>query len=823
VQNDQAFNSLQSSRHFGSSSKIKRNFPGMIVWTAWMAGTSPAMTAARGVLFFSEPGVPQLFQEEGSAPHHSCISLKSLDMSERHEAQDLVADVLVPVAVDQAYSYRVPRALELAVGDIVEVPLGTRMTIGVVWDLRQSRSGSNLKAIEQRIDLPSLPEALRHFVDWVANWTLSPRGMVLRMGLRAPFAATPERARIGVRLAGPPPARMTAARARVLAAAAGGLAFSKAALAEAAGCSVGVVDSLVDEGTLEAIALAAEPVALPCDPDFAPARLEEDQAKAAAMLAAAVAKGGFCVNLLEGVTGSGKTEVYFEAIAAALRSGRQALILMPEIALTTQFLDRFAARFGTRPAEWHSAVGARKRARIWTGVATGDVKVVAGARSALFLPFTDLASIIVDEEHDAAYKQDDGVSYHARDMAVIRGRIEKAAVVLASATPSIESRVNAEQGRYGHVTLASRYGGHKLPTLAAIDLRRDGAPRGKWVSPKLSAAIGGSLARGEQSLLFLNRRGYAPLTLCRACGHRFQCPNCTAWLVEHRFRRALVCHHCGHVERRQDVCPECETPDQLSACGPGIERLAEEVAELWPDARCLVLSSDFPGGTERLRRELDDIAKGACDIIIGTQLVAKGHNFPLLSVVGVIDADVGLSTGDPRAAERTFQLLQQVSGRAGRFGRDGQAFMQTWQPEHPVIRALLSGDAERFYREETEQRRRAGLPPYGRLAALIVSGKDRPSAETHARALVRAAHALPPSDKWRLAALGGLPDEGDISLLGPAEAPIAVVRGRHRFRLLVRAPRSADLQGFLRAMLGTAPPERGGVRVDVDVDPQNFL
>jgi primosomal protein N' (replication factor Y) len=457
------------------------------------------------------------------------------------------------------------------------------------------------------------------------------------------------------------------------------------------------------------------------------------------------------------------------------------------------------------------------------GVATGEVKVVAGARSALFLPFTDLATLIVDEEHEAAYKQDDGVSYHARDMAVVRGRIEKAAVVLASATPSIETRVNAEQGRYKHVKLASRFAGRAMPDLAAVDLRREAAPRGKWISPRLASATEETLSRGEQALLFLNRRGYAPLTLCRACGHRFQCPNCTAWLVEHRFRKALVCHHCGHIERRSEICPECETPDSLTACGPGIERLAEEVAELFPDVRTLVLSSDFPGGTERLRRELDDIAQGACDIIIGTQLVAKGHNFPLLSLVGVIDADVGLSSGDPRAAERTFQLLQQVTGRAGRFDKAGRALVQTWQPEHPVIKALLSGSAERFYAEETEQRLHAGLPPFGRLAALIVSGKDRASAEAHARALVNAAHALPQTEKWILAAAGGIPRDDEIMLLGPAEAPIAVIRGRHRFRLLVRAPRSADLQGFLRAMLGTAPAERGGVRVVVDVDPQSFL
>ena len=733
-----------------------------------------------------------------------------------------VADVLVPVAVDIAYSYKIPPGMVLAAGDFVTVPLGPRETTGVVWALRQA-SGDNLKAVMARRDLTALPEPLRLFIDWLARWTLSPRGMVLRMGVRAPDNAGPEPVRLGLRRAGPPPNRLTPARQRVLNALPGDGPIGKSALAEAAACSASVIDGLVDEGTLETFALPPEPVALPPDADFAPPALEAAQAAAAQTLVAAVDTQAFGVTLLEGVTGSGKTEVYFEAVAAALRHGGQALILMPEIALTTQFLQRFAARFGARPAEWHSGVPARKKARLWHGVASGEIKVVAGARSALFLPFAKLNLIIVDEEHEAAYKQDDGVSYHARDMAVVRGRLEAACVILATATPSIETRVNAEQGRYAHVKLATRYASRPMPGLAAIDLRVAAPAKGRWLSPRLIGSVAQTIGRGEQALLFLNRRGYAPLTLCKSCGHRFQCPNCTAWLVEHRFRRALVCHHCGHIERRHDMCPECEAVDSLTPCGPGVERLAEEAAALFPDARTLVLSSDFPGGTERLREELAAIAAGAFDLVIGTQLVAKGHHFPALTLVGVVDADVGLSSGDPRAAERTFQLLQQVTGRAGRGDRPGQGLLQTWQPEHPVIQALLSGDAERFYAEETSSRRNAGLPPFGRLAALIVAGADRASSEAHARALARAAHHLPASDRWRIAPAGGLPGDDEIVVLGPAEAPIAVVRGRHRFRLLVKAPRSADLQGFLRAMLAAAPPERGGVRVMVDVDPQSFM
>ncbi|MBK9081279.1 MAG: primosomal protein N' [Rhizobiales bacterium] len=736
-----------------------------------------------------------------------------------------LVDVLTPVAVDTAWSYRVPPGLDLAPGDFVDVPLGTRETTGVVWKVERldGAGRNNLKLVTGKRDLPPLSANLRRFVDWIASWTLAPRGLVLRMATRAPEAAGPEPVRMGVRLAGPPPARMTPARARVLTAAQEGFAKPKSALAAEAGCSTGVIDGLIDEGALEAVALPPDSVAQALDPDHAAFALEEAQRRAADELRARVAERAFSVSLLDGVTGSGKTEVYFEAIAQAIREGRQTLVMLPEIALTAQFLDRFSARFGARPAEWHSGVAQRKRARIWQGVADGSVKVVAGARSTLFLPFADLGLVVVDEEHEGAYKQEDGVAYHARDMAVVRARIEGAACALASATPSIETRVNALSGRYRHLVLPARVGGRALPELAAVDLRREAAPRGQWLSPRLVRAVEETVANGEQALLFLNRRGYAPLTLCRACGHRFQCPNCTAWLVDHRFRRALVCHHCGHIERRPNECPVCEEVDSLTACGPGVERLAEEVATRFPQARAVVLSSDFPGGTERLKRELEEVARGAFDIVIGTQLVAKGHNFPRLTLTGVVDADVGLSNGDPRAAERTFQLLQQVTGRAGRGDRPGRGLLQTWQPDHPVMRALLSGDAERFYAEETEARERAGLPPFGRLAALIVSGDDRASAEAHARALARAAHELPPASRWRVAALSSLPAPDEIVVLGPAEAPIAVVRGRHRFRLLARAPKSADLQDFLRAWLAAAPKPRGGVRVDVDVEPTSFF
>ena len=719
-----------------------------------------------------------------------------------------VADILIPLALDTAYSYAVPPGLTLAAGDVVQVPLGPRETIGVVWGVEERASGGNLRPVTGRIEAPPLSEPLRKLVDWLARYTLAPKGSALAMALRLPDeAAQRESSRVGVRASGRAPSRPTAARSKVLAVAADGAVRGKSALAKEAGVSLGVVDGLIDDGALEAVALVPEPVALPPDPDHPRVPLSEAQGEAARDLIAAPSPtetGG--TILLEGVTGSGKTEVYFEAVADCVRGGRQALVLMPEIALTAQFLDRFAARFGVRPATWHSGIGGKRRERIRAGVASGEVSVVVGARSALFLPFARLGLIVVDEEHESAYKQEDGVHYHARDMAVVRGRLEGCPVVLASATPSIESRVNAQSGRYRHVSLPGRFGGRPLPDIAAIDMRLDKPERGRFLSPPMVAAVKATLAAGEQALLFLNRRGYAPLTLCRACGHRYQCRNCSTWLVEHRFRRALVCHQCGYAQPKPEACTECGAFDHLTPCGPGVERIAEETAELFPDRRIVVLSSDFPGGAERLRQELETVAAGECDIVIGTQLVAKGHNFPHLTLVGVLDADIGLTTGDPRAAERTFQLLQQVTGRAGRGERPGRALVQTYQPDHPVIAALLSGDAERFYEEEIAAREAAGLPPFGRLAALIVSGEEREKAEAHGQALARAADPPP-----------------GVMVLGPAEAPLALVRGRWRFRLLVKTERGVDVQSYLRDWLARGPKPRGNLKVAIDVDPQSFL
>jgi primosomal protein N' (replication factor Y) len=622
--------------------------------------------------------------------------------------------------------------------------------------------------------------------------------------LRSTEALEPERPVTAYRRTEKEPVRLTGSRVRVLDCLADGEAWAKAALVGASGCSPSVIEGLERVGALERVAIAPPPIVGRPDPDAAPPLLTPDQQAALAGIRAGD-PAAFAVSLLDGVTGSGKTEVFFEAVADTLRAGRQALVLLPEIALTHAFLDRFARRFGTRPAEWHSDMTPAQRARTWRGVLTGDVRAVVGARSALFLPFRELGLIVLDEEHDGAFKQSDGVNYHARDMAVVRARLAGARVVLSSATPSIESRNNANHGRYRHVRLASRFAAASLPDITALDMREEETERDRWIAPRLAREVFATLDRGEQALLFLNRRGYAPLTLCRACGHQYQCPDCDAWLVQHRFRGVLMCHHCGHEVRLPKACTECGALDALVAVGPGIERVAEEAAERFPDARTVVLSSDT-GSHAELRERFTAIARGDYDLVIGTQLVAKGHHFEKLTLVGVLDADLGLAHGDPRAAEKTFQILTQVTGSAGRANKAGRPWLQTWHPTHPVIEAMVKGDSEAFYAQQLEVREQGGLPPFGRLAALIVSANEHDEAMSFARSLLSAA-----------------PMADGLRLFGPADAPVAMIRGRHRVRLLAQSPREFDLSGYVRFWFTNGPRATGNLRIQVDIDPMSFF
>ena len=695
-------------------------------------------------------------------------------------------------------------------GQLVVVPLGPRRVMGCVWGPGEGGfDAARLRPVGRLIDAEPLTPAMLDFLNRVADYTLTPLPVLLRMATRAPGLADPPAPRRILHRTGPEPVRMTEARRRVLDLMDehGDAGLEPGELARLAGVSSSVVAGLVAAGTLTETEAPRDAPFPRLDPTRHGKPLSPAQAGAAEALRAMQRAGGYAAALLRGVTGSGKTEVYLEAVAECLAHGRQALVMLPEIALSAEFIDRVEARFGARPGEWHSGITTTERRRLWHMAGRHGVDLVVGARSALFLPFRDLGLIVVDEEHDQAYKQEDGVWYSARDMAVLRASVEGAQVVLASATPSLETWVNAQTGKYHRLDLPDRHGTAGLPEMTAIDLRAEAMEPGRWISPSLAREVEARLGRGEQSLLFLNRRGYAPVTVCRACGAQVGCDDCDARMVEHRVLNRLVCHQCGATKPIPVACPACGVEGRMAPVGPGVERLAEEVAARWPAARVAVLSSDLFQSARALKARIGEIAAGGADIVIGTQIVAKGHNFPGLTLVGVIDADLGLQGADLRAAERSFQLMQQVSGRAGRVGDRGLALLQTHQPGHPVIRAILSGDEEAFWDAEAAARRQAGMPPFGRLAGVILSHPDLGVVTQFARDLAARAQPLA---------------EAGAELWGPAPAPIARIRGRHRVRMLIRAPRQAPLQEAIRGWLaGVKLP--ANLRLAVDIDPQSFL
>ncbi|WP_324260574.1 primosomal protein N' [Altererythrobacter sp. H2] len=704
--------------------------------------------------------------------------------------------------------YRVPQGMTVEPGSVVVAPLGPRQIIGIVWEAERLPGAevpeAKLRPLLEALPVPPLKAPLRRLVEWTADYYCAPISAVARMVIGSGSALRGPATTTEYRLTGREPDRMTPKRAQALDALQGEQATMRE-LAELTGVSEAVLRGLASMGVLEPVTVDCDRPYPQADPAHTDVTLSAVQAEVAAELVDAVEAGAFAPFLLDGVTGSGKTEVYGEAVAAALRAGRQVLVLLPEIALTEAFLRRFEDRFGAPPVTWHSSLKSSERRRAWRAIAGGTAQVVVGARSSLFLPYANLGLIVVDEAHEVSFKQDDGVRYNARDVAVMRARFERIPVVLASATPALESLQMAEAGIYRKLDLPARFGGAQLPEIELVNLTEEPPERGHWLSPRLAAALADRLERGEQSLLFLNRRGYAPLTLCRKCGYRFQCANCSAWLVEHRFSQRLACHHCGHEEKPPLACPECGEPDCMVACGPGVERIADEVSGLLPQARIAVVTSDTLGSPEKAAAFVAEAESGAIDVIVGTQLVTKGFHFPELTLVGVVDADLGLEGGDLRAAERTYQQIAQVAGRAGRGTKPGEVLIQTRHPEAAVIAALAAGDRDAFYAAETEARRHAGAPPFGRWAAIIVSSEEEAEARVAANRLGASRPVLP-----------------DIAVLGPAPAPMALLRGRYRYRLLLNARRSAQVQDVIRAWLARLEFPRG-VRVSVDIDPYSFV
>ena len=715
-------------------------------------------------------------------------------------------EVLLPKPFNHGFDYHVPGGMDAKPGSFVMVPFGRQELAGIVWgEGKQNVPKEKLKPIANVLGhLPPVSDRLRGFIDWVANYTLAPKGMVLKMIIPATEALEEPEVVPHYLTQGDIPKPVSPARSKIWDLLADGEARTALDIRKEAGVTAPVVKSLIDSGVL--VEMVAPEKAASTLPSNSP-KLSEAQVAATQELASVLEKG-FSVSVLDGVTGSGKTEVYFDAIARVLeKSEKQVLVLLPEIALGVQWVTRCEKRFGFRPHIWHSGLTPRQRRENWRDIVSGKARLIVGARSALFLPYRDLALIVVDEEHEPSYKQEEGVIYHGRDMAVARGFHEKLPVVLVSATPSLETVQNVRDGKYREVKLPERHGGVSMPEVKPIDMRAETLDTGTWISPALKTAIAETLAAGKQAMLFLNRRGYAPLMLCRTCGHRLACEQCASWMVLHgrKGKPYLQCHHCGVTKPLPDACPSCATKDSLVACGPGVERVTEEVQEKFPQARVAVMTSDTMTSYKAAQDTVAAMTEGTIDILVGTQMMAKGYHFPALHLIGVVDADLGLAGGDLRAAERTYQLLHQVAGRAGREADRGLVILQTYMPDHPVMEALAHHDREGFEKLELEARQGAGYPPFGRLAAVIVEGAVETDVMAACRILARQ-----------------LPKMDSIQVLGPAPAPLSRLRGRYRYRFLAKAPRNTALQRYIAGWLQSADISPK-IKIRVDIDPYTFL
>ncbi len=723
----------------------------------------------------------------------------------------MIVGVLLPLPFNEPFDYQIDG--EAVPGELVRVSFGREVLVGAVWKLGKSSNlnEDKIKFVTERINLPPLEPELMKFVDFVASYNMAYLGLVLKMVLSVKGVFEDPKMNVLYELSGKTLAeaklKNSDARWRVIKLLEP-MPLNRREIAAGAGVGQPVIKTLIDAGVLRPVLVEDKRQFGIPDVDFQKVKLTGEQQSAADDLVRKIGQG-FRVTLLNGVTGSGKTEVYFEAVAEALRQGRQVLIMVPEIGLTSQWLGRFEKRFGVKPAKWHSALGSRERIDTWKAVCQGQARVVVGARSALFLPFSDLGLIVVDESHDQSFKQEDVVNYQGRDMAVVRAKFEEIPVILSTATPDLETVVNVETGKYDELKLKSRYAEAVLPEIKIIDLKADKPLRGSWgvswLAPTLVEQIKENLDKGEQTMLFLNRRGYAPLVICRDCGHRIQCPNCTAWLTEHRRANKLVCHHCGFMTEIPECCPECHSESGLTACGPGVERVAEEIRYRFPLARVRVLSSDFTTNFQEIYNVIKETEAGDVDILIGTQILAKGHHFPALTLVGIVDADLGLMGSDLRASERTYQLLSQVSGRAGRGEKKGTVYVQTLYPENAVLQALVKGDASEFLNLEKKTRKILKMPPFGKLAAVIVSGANPGETERVAQWLGQAAF-----------------NDTNISTLGPAPAPIFMLRNKYRYRLLLKTARNIPIQAVLKQWLAKVKIP-SNVRVEVDIDPYSFF
>ena len=734
--------------------------------------------------------------------------------------------VLVSGPFNEPFDYTVESKKDgVCIGQVVLVPFGKRKNVGIiVGEGTRAIPQEKLKRIEEIYEINPIPQPSIELIYFLANWYCAYKGLVLKMVLspveaitsteykkvyKSKFLDSDEIEEINKH-------KITSKRKLIL----DFLFKSKQAvfqedLIDNTGVSKSILKDMTKKNLIVEELVKKQAYSNLKVPNYNKIKFEinkllnSEQKNAVEKINVSIKKKKPDCFLLDGVPGSGKTETYFQTVKTCLDEGKQILILLPEISLTPDWEKRFHQSFSFAPLVWHSGITKTKKKQIWLSALNSSAGVIVGARSALMLPILNLGLIIVDEEHDPAFKQEEGVRYNARDMAIYKAIRSSVPIVLASATPSLETYHNMKIGKYIHLTLPKRATGAALPDIKLIDLKANTPERGKWISSVLTNEIKSKLDNREQSLLFLNRRGYAPLTICNSCGNKIKCVNCETWLVEHRSQNTLVCHHCGYTKRISNTCDICGAEGQIKACGPGVERIEEEINQLFPEAKLTVLSSDTMKSQKTLVKTLEKIKNNKVDIIIGTQMIAKGHDFPDLKLVGIIDSDVGLSGGDLRASERSFQLLQQVSGRSGRHAIDeqdkGVVFLQTYDNENPIIRAIAKNNRDDFFEKELSSRKNANMPPYGRLAAIILSSKYERKLDGFASELLRIA-----------------PLFKNVKIFGPAPAPLYFLRGKYRRRFLIKSDKTVNIQDVLLNWTNKIKTPHN-VKLTIDIDPFSFM
>lgn len=693
------------------------------------------------------------------------------------------------------------------IGSLVEVPLGSKVVIGVVWSAGNTKfDHSRLKQIIGTINNIKLEPEFISFLKKAHAYTLSPLQSFLKMAVQSLNFHKDQKVAISYKLNNSDHFQITQRQKELV-------TYIKeqpqsiaqyTKIKKDLGISFSVIKSLEKKGVLSKFIenkynqerIFNEPIIL-----------NSEQRRAVSQLRISYVKNEFRTWLLFGITGSGKTEVYLNLASERIEKGEQVLILLPEISLTVDFHQRIMKRYGALSGEWHSQLNLNERRRVFKNVVNGHIKLVVGARSALFLPFKNLSLIIVDEEHDASYKQEETPIYNARDLAVLRASTLKSQIILSSATPSIETWHNCRLGKYHKVDLLKRFGEVYEPRVTLIDMNVEETPKNSWISVPMIEQIKISLEKKEQVLIFLNRRGYAPIVFCTACRISLECKNCSTKLVYHKKKNCYLCHICGYKVPEITECVKCKSADNFIPIGPGVERIRDEISKLFPDALSKIFSSDSFLKGEKNVEDMDKIKSGEIDIIIGTQLISKGYNFPHLKLVAVIDADMGLNSGDHRVMEKSYQVIKQVVGRAGRYASDGKALIQTWMPRHPVLQALLEDQGEKFLNAELEQRIEANFPPHGKLISLILSGKNESTLMDFGIKLKNQFYSL---------------NLQDFEIFGPAVAPISRIKNKTRVRLLIKSNKMTkisqiEVRDWLKNIL--VP---NNVYFSVDIDPYNF-